>query len=120
MQVIVESPDPGAAPIREVAEQRVRFVMRRLAWLVPVARVRFTDVNGPRGGVDKCCRLMLKSDREGTFHITSVAADWRAALEGALVRAAPMVVRKRQRSRTQMRQVRQRLPATAGEENMTV
>lgn len=119
MQVIFESREPGAALIRDIAEQRVRFVMRRLAWLVPLARVRLTDVNGPRGGVDKCCRLVLKTESEGTLHITSVAGNWRAALEGALSRAAPMVVRKRQRNRTQLRHLRQRPSRIAGEEDIT-
>jgi hypothetical protein len=53
MQVLFESRDPQGAQLREVAVRRVRFVMRRLTWLVPRAKVHLSDVNGPRGGVDK-------------------------------------------------------------------
>lgn len=56
MHVLFESRDPEGAQLRELAVRRVRFVMRRLAWLVPRAKVQLTDVNGPRGGVDKRCQ----------------------------------------------------------------
>ena len=52
MQLIFETRDPQAARWREMAERRLRFVIRRLQWLVPQARIRLSDLNGPRGGVD--------------------------------------------------------------------
>ena len=107
MQFVFDSPDPAAARLRQFAEHRVRFVMRRHAWLLSLARLRLTDMNGPRGGSDKCCRLALKTERDGTLHVTSVAADWRAALEGALVRASALLVRRRSKSRTQRRHLPQ-------------
>ena len=50
MQVHFESRDPDAARWRRLAERRLRFVTRRLQWLVPSARIRLSDLNGPRGG----------------------------------------------------------------------
>jgi len=88
MQVLFDTPEPDAAALRRTAVRRVRFVMRRLTWLVPRARVHLVDVNGPRGGVDKRCRLELKTDRAGTVVITSMARDWHTALDGALARAS--------------------------------
>jgi hypothetical protein len=105
MQVIFESRDPAGAQLRELVEQRVRFVIRRLAWLVPRAKVRLTDVNGPRGGVDKLCQLELKTDHAGTVSITSLAQDWRSALETALGRAHAVLLKNAQRRR-QHRRVR--------------
>ena len=93
MQVLFESRDPHAAPLHELAERRVRFVMRRLAWLVPRARVQLSDANGPRGGVDKRCQVELKTDGAGSIVITSVARDWRSALDAALVRATRVLLR---------------------------
>ena len=66
MQVLFESRDPDGAQWREVAVRRLRFVLRRLTWLVPRARVQLSDVNGPRGGVDKQCRVELKTASAGT------------------------------------------------------
>jgi ribosome-associated translation inhibitor RaiA len=83
--------------------QRARFVMRRLAWLVPRAKVQLSDVNGPRGGVDKRCQVELRTDGSGTVVITSLARDWRSALDSALARAARVLVRLLRRSQTHER-----------------
>ncbi len=99
MQVLFETRDPQAAQLREMAVRRVRFVIRRLAWLVPCARIQMEDVNGPRGGVDKRCQVELKTEGQGTVVITSLARDWRTALDTALSRAARAIVRGCQRSR---------------------
>ena len=92
MQVIFESRDPEGAQMRDLAVRRARFVMRRLGWLVPRARVQLSDVNGPRGGIDKRCQLELKTDGRGCVVITAVARDWRSALDSALGRAAQLVM----------------------------
>jgi ribosome-associated translation inhibitor RaiA len=103
MQVLFESRDPQGAQLREVAVRRLRFVMRRLTWLVPRARVQLSDVNGPRGGVDKRCQVELKTATAGTVVITAMASDWNAALETALARAARALVRVWRRGRQQAR-----------------
>lgn len=93
MKVLFESRDPHGAQWREVAERRLRFVLRRLTWLVPRARVQLSDVNGPRGGVDKQCRVELRTANAGTVVITAMARDWHAALDTALARSARTLVR---------------------------
>lgn len=99
MQVLFESRDPQAAHLRDVAVRRLRFVMRRMTWLVPRARVHLSDVNGPRGGVDKRCQVELKTDHAGTVVITAIARDWHSALETALARASRVLVRMWRRGR---------------------
>jgi hypothetical protein len=93
MQVIFESRDPQGAQWRDVAVSRVQFVMRRLAWLVPRAKLRLSDVNGPRGGVDKRCQVELTTDVGTTVVISSVARNWRSAIDSALARAARVLLR---------------------------
>ena len=93
MQVIFESRDPEGAQLRDLAVRRARFAMRRLNWLVPRAKVQLSDVNGPRGGIDKRCQLEFRIDGSGTVVITALARDWRSALESALGRAAKLVMR---------------------------
>ena len=104
MKVLFESRDPQATELRELAERRVSFVMRRLTWLVPSARVQMSDVNGPRGGVDKRCKVELKTDSAGTVVITSLARDWRSALDSALIRAARALMRLWRRGRQRQRE----------------
>lgn len=98
MQIIVESRDTDATPMRELSIARVRFALRRLKTLVPRAKVQFSDVNGPRGGVDKRCQVELKTDSAGTVVIASLARDWRTALDRSLGRATRVLARSLQRS----------------------
>jgi hypothetical protein len=93
MQVLFESRDPHGAQMNDVAVRRLRFVLRRLAWLVPRARVLLSDINGPRGGVDKRVQVELKTDVAGTVVVSSVGRDWRSALELALSRASRVLLR---------------------------
>ncbi|MEK8033212.1 HPF/RaiA family ribosome-associated protein [Ideonella sp. DXS29W] len=108
MQVLFKSRHPKAHDLRDLAERRVRFVLRRMGWLVPRAEVQMSDVNGPRGGVDKRCQVELRTDGAGSVVVTSVAADWRTALDQALARAARFLMRLWRRS-SDSRRMRQRL-----------
>ena len=63
MQIIFESRDADGAQLRDLSVERVRFALRRLTTFVPHAKVQFSDVNGPRGGVDKRCQVELKTDK---------------------------------------------------------
>lgn len=98
MQVIFESRDADGSHMRELSVARLRFALRRLSTLIPRARVQFSDVNGPRGGVDKRCHIELKTANAGTVVITSLAGDWRTALDRSLSRAARVLTRGLQRS----------------------
>ncbi|WP_137921975.1 HPF/RaiA family ribosome-associated protein [Hydrogenophaga sp. 2FB] len=93
MQVLFKSRHPQAVDLRNLTQQRVRFVLRRLVWLVPRAEVQMSDVNGPRGGIDKRCQVELRTDGAGSVVVSSVAGDWRTALENALARAARFLMR---------------------------
>lgn len=93
MQVLFKSRHPKAAELRELTERRVRFVLRRLGWLVPRAEVQMSDVNGPRGGIDKRCQVALKAEGADAVVVSSVAGDWRTALDNALARAARVLMR---------------------------
>lgn len=93
MQVLFKSRHPQAIDLRALTERRVRFVLRRLGWMVSRAEVRMSDVNGPRGGVDKRCQVELRTDGDRTVVITAMARDWRSALDNALARASRALVR---------------------------
>ncbi|OGB00897.1 MAG: hypothetical protein A3E25_02475 [Burkholderiales bacterium RIFCSPHIGHO2_12_FULL_69_20] len=113
MQVTFESRDPLAAPLRALAVGRMTFVLRRLGTLVAHARLRLSDVNGPRGGVDKRCQIAVRTDAGGTVVITAASHDWRTAIDDALARAAQVLRRKLQRGRPV------RIPRTARATGLT-
>jgi hypothetical protein len=98
MQIIFESRDADGTHMRDVSVERVRFALRRLSALVPRAKVQFSDVNGPRGGVDKRCQVELNTEAAGTVVIASLARDWRTALDRSLGRATRVLTRSVQRS----------------------
>ncbi|MDP3226769.1 MAG: HPF/RaiA family ribosome-associated protein [Acidovorax sp.] len=98
MQVLFRTRDPEGPNMRDQVERRVRFVFRRLGWQVPRAEVQLSDLNGPRGGRDKRCQLELKTEGRGLVVVSSVAKDWRTALDDALARAVRTVFRKLKRT----------------------
>ncbi|MFM1907007.1 MAG: hypothetical protein RLZZ591_684 [Pseudomonadota bacterium] len=98
MQVIFESRDTDSTHLRDLSVERVRFTLRRLTALVPRAKVQFSDVNGPRGGVDKRCQVELNTEAMGTVVVASLAHDWRTALDRSLRRAIRVLTRSLQRS----------------------
>lgn len=108
MQVFFESRDPDGAQWRDIAVRRLRFAMRRVAGLVPRARLQLSDVNGPRGGVDKRCQLELQTDGGGTVIVSAMARDWRDAIDATLTRAAHALRRRAERRRSR------RAPLLAG------
>ena len=93
MQILFKSRHPEAALMRDTVERRVRFALRRLNALVPRADVQLADVNGPRGGLDKRCQIALRTDGAGEVVVSSVAGDWRTALDEALARAVRHVLK---------------------------
>lgn len=110
MQIIFESRAADGSQMRDLSLARVRFALRRLSAWVPHAKVQFSDVNGPRGGVDKRCQVELKTDTAGTVVIASLARDWRTALDRSLLRATRVLARSLQR---QQKPVRGRAPRLA-------
>ena len=97
MQIFVESRDADSVQMRDFATKRMRFALRRLSTFVPRAKVQFSDINGPRGGVDKRCQVELTTEKVGTVVIASLARDWRTALDHSLGRATRVLTRSLQR-----------------------
>jgi ribosome-associated translation inhibitor RaiA len=96
MKVLFKSRDPEAIAMHALAKARSEFVFRRLAWLVSQATVSLSDINGPRGGVDKRCQVEVQLNRENKVVATSIARDWRGAIDLALARAVRTLVRRRE------------------------
>lgn len=99
MKVIFETRDPEAVEFRGLAVRRIRLALRRLKWLAPRTRVHLCDINGPRGGVDKRCRIEVVTDSTRPVVITAIARDWRSALHIAVARVAQTLLHNWQRTR---------------------
>ena len=93
MKVFFEARSPESAKLRDVTLMRARFVLRRLAWLVPTVKVRLSDADHPRGMTDKHCRVEVHTQGRGTVIVQTRADSWRTALDTALSRAARVLLR---------------------------
>lgn len=113
MQVIVESRLSAAEPLRRYAQRRTVFVLRRIVWRVPRARISLADLNGPRGGVDKQCQVELLPAGHGAVVARATASTWREALHLALERAMRALKRLFGRSRAASLPARQHRPDPA-------
>ncbi len=93
MQIVFDVKPADAKPLKGIAADRLRFALRRMAQQVSTARVSFTDVNGPRGGVDKHAQIQLHLEFHGTVIVGATASNWRTALEDALRRIVAKMVK---------------------------
>ena len=103
MQIIFESRATHDNTLREHSIGRVRFALRRLSTLVPRAKVQLSDINGPRGGVDKRCQVELTTESAGKLVVYSLARDWRTAIDLALGRATQVLTRNLKRTQKPVR-----------------
>ncbi len=73
---------------------RVEFALGRLGARVSRVRVLLADLNGPRGGIDKRCRMIAELLRAGSVVVEHRAAGWGAAVAGAAGRLGHTVRRR--------------------------
>jgi len=85
--------------LRAYILRRVRTQVHRLGDALRAVVVRVSDVNGPKGGVDKRCQVMLVRPGQRPVTIEEVSADAYAAVDVAVERAALTAGRDLARSR---------------------
>jgi ribosome-associated translation inhibitor RaiA len=77
---------------------RLMLALRRFgSWLSRV-RVNLDDVNGPRGGQDKRCTLLLATRDGRQLRIAEQTDDWKTAFASALDRAAQQLRKLHERA----------------------
>jgi ribosomal subunit interface protein len=93
---------PATPGLREHVARRLEFALDRFADRIARVRVALADVNGPRGGEDKSCRIEVRLRGGRAVRATAVHADAYAAIDGAAHRVAHGVSRAIERERTTM------------------
>jgi putative sigma-54 modulation protein len=79
-------------------ERRLQFNLGRFSSRILRVTVRFVDLNGPRGGVDKNCRIEIRLLPTGSIFVSDTDADFYAAFDRAADRVARSVARTIKRS----------------------
>ncbi len=87
--------------LREYIDRHLYFALGRFGPAIDRVNVRVMDTNGPRGGVDKRCRIVVKLQAAGS---TSIAVDdddesLHAAIARATARVGRTVARTLDRKR---------------------
>ncbi len=90
------------AELRRDIDRRVRFAMSRLVGAGEV-EVTVLDDNGPKGGLDKLCRISLPSATRGPLNIEARSHEIMAAVADACHRAARVLARELARTRKDRR-----------------
>ena len=82
--------------IREYAERRVSFALNRFRDVRRVV-VSLDDLNGPKGGMDKFCRIVAEFGFASVV-VEEVQMDWHAAIARATHRLSQKVARELKRA----------------------
>ena len=95
--------------LRTYLKDRLRVALARFGRHVEVVHVYLRDVNGPRGGLGKKCRVVVDLPPRGRVVVSGVDTDIRAAISGTANRAGVAVKRHVKRRRARRRPPRRRV-----------
>ena len=100
MQIDVQALGFELTPaLRLHTERRMLFALGRADAQVSHLSVRLSDLNGPRGGEDKCCQLQITLIGAPEVLIEDTEKDLYVAIDRAADRAGRTVARRIERSR---------------------
>lgn len=80
--------------LREYVTRRLDHALQRRKLWVQHVEVHLGDVNGPRGGVDKLCAIMVKTTRLPVMVIKDLGSDLYAVIDRAADRVGATVDRR--------------------------
>ena len=90
---------PITGALADHARCRLRFVLTRRSDRIQRVVVRFGDENGPRGGVDKFCRVQVYLIDAPVAAVEDIGTDLYAVIDRAIDRVGRVVVKHLDRSR---------------------
>ena len=100
MQIDIQARDFSLTKaILEYVERRMQYALLSRFPQIARIQVRLSDINGPRGGKDKCCHLQISLPRLPHVVIEDTEADLYVAIDRATERASRTVARRLSRQR---------------------
>jgi ribosome-associated translation inhibitor RaiA len=85
---------PLTDELKEYVKRRLGFGLGRLAGRIKSVSIRLADVNGPRGGVDKCCEIRVDAGLRNDVYVRERQTGIHAAIAFATDRARRAVWRQ--------------------------
>ena len=87
MQIVIQARGFDLTPgLREHIERRLRFALDRTSYHVRRVSVGLSDLNGPRGGEDKCCRVQVAMAGAADVVVQDIESDLYVAIDRAVDR----------------------------------
>lgn len=80
-------------------ERRLRFALARFGSRIEKVIVFLHDHNGPKGGIDKVCRVIVKTRGCGAVVAAVIDSEWVVAVDRATTRIGHTVARQIERLR---------------------
>ena len=87
MDVILDSKEGLETELKTFTENRVKFSLKRLFWLVRKIKVKYSLVANAKTSCNQNCRIELKTFDHRLIEVSTTARDRRAALEMGLKKA---------------------------------
>lgn len=84
-------------------QRKLQFALCRMEPHITALSICLSDVNGPKGGLDKQCRLQICMANMGDIVIKDTQTDLYCAIDRAMQRASRSVVRKITRQHKQQK-----------------
>lgn len=104
MQIVIQARGLSLTPsLHEYIERRIRFALDWATQHVRKLSVNLVDLNGPRGGEDKCCRIRLGISGASDIVIEDTQVDVFIAIDRAADRAGRTLARQMARQRQRRR-----------------
>lgn len=88
---------PLTSALRSHAQRRLHYALSSIEDHIQRVVMRLSDINGPRGGVDKRCRLQLVLEGLPDLVVEDTQADLYMAIDRASDRAGRTLLRKLER-----------------------
>jgi ribosomal subunit interface protein len=106
--------------IRDHVTRRLGYALSSRDEHIQHIKVRLSDINGPRGGADKRCKIQVVLPQLADVVIEDTEVDLYAAIDRAVDRASRTIDRKLSRYRQVHRKVGHSGLPTAIEQNETI
>jgi ribosomal subunit interface protein len=86
--------------VREHVERRLQFALSRFGSKIGRIVVSLSDLNGPKGGIDKKCQIVVQMRGMSDIIADIVDTGWIVAIDRATNRISHSVSRQMERSRS--------------------
>jgi putative sigma-54 modulation protein len=85
--------------LREYLTRRAELALDRQVDRVTSLTAVFEDLNGPRGGIDKRCRITVRGPELGELVVEQTDREWSSGIDGAIATMSRNIVRQLERRR---------------------